>query len=111
MLPTLHRLTKKKDFQEVFKNGQSLKNDFLLCKVLKGRTAYSRFGFVVSKKISVSAVVRNKVKRQLRSAVLKNLSTLSSPVDVIVVALPPVKKKTFLDMEDAVTVFFKKINR
>lgn len=57
----------------------------------------SRFGLVVSKKISKSAVARNKIKRSLRIAIENNLEKISSGKNIIIIA-----KKEFVDAEKEV---------
>lgn len=109
MLPKPNRLTKKKDFQVVFQNGKSVKSRFLYFKILKNNLKKSRFGFVVSKKVSNKANQRNKIKRRLRSIVLNNLTRVKKPVDVIVIALPGITKEKFSDIKEAVTKVFKSI--
>lgn len=108
MLPKVNRLTKKKDFEVVFKNGRTIKNDFLIYKVLKNHLPESRFGFVISKKISQKATVRNKIKRRLREAVYREIKYVKQPVDVIIFTLPKVKEKKFLEIQKVVGDFFKK---
>ncbi len=110
MLPRINRLTKKKDFQAVFQKGKSIKYDFLLCKTLKNNLKKSRFGFIVSKKVSNKAVQRNKIKRRLRKAVLDNLKEIKGSKDVIFIALPPIKEKNFLQIQEVVAKLFKNIN-
>ncbi len=108
MLPKINRLTRKKDFDLVFKNGESVKNDFLICKALKNQLPESRFGFVVSKKISNKATVRNLVKRRLRKAVLCELGKIKKSIDIVIIALPGAGKKEFSEIQEAVTGVFKK---
>jgi len=108
MLPNVNRLTKKKDFDAVFKNGESIKSDFLVFKVLRNQLNESRFGFVVSKKISNKATVRNLVKRRLRGAVSEGLSGVKRPVDIVIVTLPGIEKKEFSQIREAVANTFKK---
>ena len=109
MLPKAHRLTKKKDFDVVFKNGRSIKNDFLICKVLENNAKESRFGFVVSKKVSPLAVVRNKVKRQLRSAVGLLPEAFDKSKDVVILTLPGIEKKEYAEICRVVFHSFKKL--
>jgi len=109
MLPKINRLTKKKDFDVVFKNGESIKSDFLIFKVLKNNLQESRFGFVVSKKVSPKAVVRNKVKRILREVVFSQLENIKKPADIIIITLPQIKKKEFLEIEKTIINSFKKL--
>ncbi len=110
MLPKINRLTKKKDFEFVFKKGESIKNDFLIFKILKNHLKESRFGFVVSKKVSNKATVRNKIKRRLREAVLSKLNKMKgSPVDLIVIALPGSKNKEFSEIQETIANSLKKL--
>ncbi len=110
MLPKLNRLTKKKDFDEVFKSGKSIKSDFLLCRAVKNNLKESRFGFVVSKKISLKATVRNKIKRRLRKAVAGIMQQVKNPVDMVIVTLPGIEKKEYLEIEKVIKDSFKKLN-
>ncbi len=109
MLPRENRLTKKKDFELVFKQGKVFKDGFLLFKTAENNLAESRFGFVVSKKISTKANIRNKVKRRLRQAVGNNIGECKRSLDVVVVALTGIQKKEFIDIEEVIIKFIKKI--
>jgi len=51
MLKKENRLKKKKDFEKVFKEGKSFKNNFLIVKINENNLNFPRFGFVVSKKV------------------------------------------------------------
>ncbi len=109
MLPKANRLTKKSDFDVVFKKGESTKNNSLLFKIVKNYLNNPRFGFMVSKKISNKATVRNKVKRRLRKAVLDSIKNVKKSVDVVIVALPGIEKKDFSELKSAVSNTFKKL--
>ena len=83
MLPKENRLKKKKDFEKVIKQGRGVAGDFLSLKFLFTGAETSRVGFVVSKKVSAKAVVRNKIKRRLREAVKIYLPKLTTSHDMI----------------------------
>ncbi len=104
-----NRLTKKKDFEVAFKKGQSVKSDFLICKIVKNNLPESRFGFVVSKKVSSKATDRNKAKRRLRDAVFLLLPEIKHSFDVIIITLPETNKKDFSQIQKAVANSFKKL--
>lgn len=103
MLSVKNRLVKKKDFDIIFTKGKTVKNGFLIFKILKSHFKNSRFGFVVSKKVSPRAVVRNRVKRELRAVVLDIIKDIKNPIDVIIVALPASKEKSFLEFKEIIT--------
>ena len=109
MLPKINRLTKKKDFDVVFKDGEGMKNGFLAFKILKNNLKESRFGFIVSKKVSSKATIRNKVKRRLRDAVHTLLKEVKKPADVVIVSLPGIEEKDFLEIQKLISDSLKKI--
>lgn len=50
----------------------------------------SRFGFVISKKISSSAVVRNKIRRTLSAYIEKNIGEIPSGKDYLFITKPAI---------------------
>jgi len=85
MLPQRLRLRKSADFGPVMKHGYRVTRPTL---VLYARTSdAARFGLVVGKAVG-GAVVRNRVKRQLRHCAY-GLIDESRPLDVVVRALAP----------------------
>ena len=106
MLGQKNRLTKKKDFDSVFKQGQGFKQGFLYLKIKKNNLDSSRFGFIVSKKFSKKAVERNKIKRRLREVVKKELPKIKKPVDLIIVVNPGTEND-FQKLEQTINKLFK----
>ncbi len=109
MLPKANRLTKKKDFDKVFLEGKGAKTVSLIGRALKNNLPESRFGFVVSKKISLKATVRNTVKRRLRQAVALQLGSFPGGVDIVIVTLPTIAKKDFTEISQEVSLLLKKL--
>jgi ribonuclease P protein component len=62
------RLTGKQRFSQIHQEGRSIANNLLVLRVLPNDLAWSRFGFVISKRIG-NAVVRNRMKRRLREVI------------------------------------------
>lgn len=80
------RLRKEKDFKTVFIKGKIFKGSFLNLRIFKNNLNTSRFGFVISVKISKKAVLRNKTKRRLKECARLNLARLKPGFDVVIVA-------------------------
>lgn len=55
-------------------------------KILKGVIGEKKFGFIVSKKVSKSAVLRNKTKRIIRSAVEEDLEKVTPGRDFLIIS-------------------------
>lgn len=82
------KLTKKKEFDNVFENGRSSYGRFLGIKAIKSDKKINRFGIIVSAKISKKAVDRNRLKRIIRDSV-KNIEIKENEYhDIVIVTLP-----------------------
>ena len=70
MVSKEYRLSGKKNFEKVFQEGKIVQAEaFGLAYLNRGDGEVSRFGFIVSTKVSKLAVQRNRVKRALSEAV------------------------------------------
>ena len=108
MLAKENRLKKKKDFETVFKKGKGFKDNFLALKIAPNNLKTSRFGFIVSQKVSKKAVVRNKIRRRLSEAIRLNLKDIKRGVDIALIALPGIESKTYLEIKETLATIFKK---
>jgi len=108
MLPKINRLTKKRDFEKVFKKGKRFGKDFLVLKLKENNLKESRFGFIISRKISKRAVLRNKIKRRLSEIVKMELKKMKKGIDAALIVCPGLEKKNFREMEEILNKLFKK---
>ncbi|MDO8575158.1 MAG: ribonuclease P protein component [bacterium] len=100
MLDKKHRLTKKQ-FSEVFMRGSMIRSGIFMCKVLKDPSFKGLFAVSVPKKEVKTAVMRNKIRRRVYSAIRKastldktsNSDFVSSSSGVFIAG------KVFLDMK------------
>ncbi|PLX27236.1 ribonuclease P protein component [Candidatus Parcubacteria bacterium] len=81
------RLRKKKDIEAVFKSKISKYNKFFGLKAKENNLNYSRFTVVVGTKVSKKAVVRNRIKRRVRSVLKEEYKSLERNVDLLILAL------------------------
>lgn len=86
MLPKENRLKSSRDFDRVFKKSKPLfTKNFAVRYLLRSKKEDpSRFGFIISNKISKLATKRNQLKRQLRHIVHDLIFELKPGYDVIV---------------------------
>lgn len=110
MLTKINRLRKENDFEKLFKKGKSFKNGFLILRVAQNDLKESRFGFIVSQKVSKKATLRNKIKRRLRDVIQRNIKDVKKNLDIALIALPGLEKKNFLETKETLNVLLKKAN-
>lgn len=103
MLPTTNRIKKKKDFDEIFKKGKSFKTSLLVLKIIENGLNENRFGFIISKKVSKKAVVRNKIKRKLTEMLKENIKPKTKGKDVIFIVLSNIEKNNFLEIKNSLS--------
>jgi len=109
MLVKNSRISKKKEFDDIFKKGKSTRGTFFILKFLKNDLKLNRFAFMVSKKISLKAVVRNKIRRRLSEAVKEFRTESDKGVDVVFLTLPAIKDKSFSEIKTETDKFLEKI--
>jgi len=110
MLPKKNCLKKEKDFAKVFKEGQNFKEDFLYLKIKKNNLKSSRFGFIVSKKVSKKATSRNKIKRRLREIVRIKLPFIKKGIDGVIIVAAGLEINPVRDYKDREKTQRKKIS-
>ena len=62
-------LRRQSDFQALRKSGLSRAHPLVVLRAAPNALPYVRFGFVVSKRVSKLAVVRNRIRRRMREIV------------------------------------------
>ncbi len=74
------------EFQHVYKTGRTVHGPSFTVRFARAADDRAAFGFVVSTKVSKSAVVRNRIRRRVREFVRR--AGTGSGRDVVVIAKP-----------------------
>ena len=78
-------LKKNRDFQNVYQNGRSYANKYLVMYVLKNNLGSNRVGISVSKKVG-NSVVRHRLTRLIREVYRLHEDMFNSGLDIVVLA-------------------------
>jgi len=78
-------LKKNCDFQNVYRNGKSYANKYLVMYVLENNTDKNRLGISVSRKVG-NSVVRHRFTRLVRESYRLHENIFNSGLDIVVVA-------------------------
>lgn len=101
MLKKENRLTKRKEFGYIYKNGKYAFNSYLTLMYVPTKLKNPRIGFSISKKTG-KAWLRNKIKRQLRDVVRTLTETLNPSFNYVFVTKPEITTLNYNQIKDAV---------
>ena len=93
-------LKKNRDFQNVYKNGKSKANKYLVMYVLENQLDSNRLGISVSKKVG-NSVVRHRITRLIRESYRLNEPLFCNGLDIVVIARVSAKGKSYQEIESA----------
>ncbi len=99
MFPKKQRITKKSDFDLIYKKGSTCYSSFLMAKHLKNDYNFQRFAVIVSTKISNKATVRNLLKRRLRELLKEFKSNLPTKSDIVIYTKKGVQDLSFQELK------------
>jgi len=97
VLPKTHRLKRREDFNAVYQKGRRFHSKHLTVLVLADPPPQgagpldhspSRFGISISQKVSKRAVVRNRIKRQIRAILREFLPHLRAGRRLVISVRP-----------------------
>ena len=97
MLQRPFRLRHRRDFQRLRAEGKSWQGAPFLISVSPNQLPHNRYGFIVGKRIG-KAVVRNRLRRQLREAVRSLHHQIKQGYDLVVIARPPSLALAYWDL-------------
>lgn len=92
-LPKAHRLKNRQDYRAVYEQGIRRYSPHLTLIALSTKqsavsTYQTKFGISISKKVSKKAVVRNRLKRQLKGVIRGNLQAIAPGWKIVIVVKP-----------------------
>lgn len=108
MLAKQYRLQKDKDFELAFKKGRTFSNEFLFLRLRRNDLNISRFGFIVGKKISKKATVRNRIRRRLGEIIRGKLADVKPGFDVAIGTKGEIVEKNYQDLDKEVGQLLKR---
>lgn len=92
----VNRIKDSKDFALTIKKGRTYRNDSFVIHIAKTGSDHTRVGVSVSTKIG-NAVVRNRVKRQIRAMADSLIDYSKQSYDIVIIARKPFLDEGFHD--------------
>lgn len=104
--PRNERLQSRYDFEAVYSGRRIFGEYFILYYKYDSSLLHRKIGFTVSKKVSRSAVKRNKLKRRLREVYRCNKNILPVGLYVLVRSLPKAIEADFHEIHSEIIKLF-----
>ena len=89
-----------RQFSNVYRNGRSKANKYLIMYILENNTSCNRFGISCSKKVG-NSVVRHRIKRLLKESYRLHEDMFNSGLDIVVVARGSASSVSYKEMDSA----------
>ena len=93
-------LKKNIEFQNVYQNGKSYANRYLVMYVLKNDLNKNRIGISVSKKVG-NSVIRHRITRLVRESYRLHEDMFNSSLDIVVIARGTAREVGYKEIESA----------
>lgn len=101
-----YRIKKYSEFENVIDNGQLIRSDSFTFYVLKNDLGFTRIGISVPKKTG-NAVIRNRIKRQVRSA-CGQATNFSKSIDLVIIVRKGYSIENFVGIKQEIQKLFEK---
>jgi len=103
-------ITSNKDYQSIFiKKKKNEGNFFIFLYQKNSANNVLEVGIITGKKVG-NAVIRNKVKRRIKSFIRENRDSLASNLKVVIIAKESSVNATWLEFKEELTRLFSLIN-
>ena len=96
----MESLKKNQDFQQVYRNGKSFANKYLVMYVLANQLSKNRIGISVSKKVG-NSVIRHRITRLIRESYRLHEDMFNSGLDIVVIARANARYVGYREIESA----------
>ena len=107
IIKKLYVVRTSREFNDIIKNGECIKNRFFVIHSINNNLSYDRFGISVSKKLG-NAVFRNKYKRKIRAMIDNYKKDYVNHKDYIIILRKEAISKSFKDLNEE---FLKLMNK
>ena len=96
------------EFTKIINNETSIKNKYYSIFYKKNNTEINRYGISIPKKTG-KAVIRNKIKRQIKNIIDTNKLYIQKPYDYVIIIKKQILELLYKEKEEQLIDLFKKI--
>ncbi len=101
-------IKESKEFEKIINDRHHYANKYFIIYIIKKAKKYFRFGISVPKKIGIS-VIRNKIKRQIKSILYKNIK-VNKNLDYVIIVRKEILTLKYREISNQLNLLLEKIN-
>lgn len=101
-------IKKSEDFSNIISTGQNYKNKYL--SIYYKESSTTLFGITVPKKVGI-AVIRNKLKRQLKNIIANNENYIQPNYNYVIIIKEPSLKLDYIGLKNNLLDLIKKVGK
>lgn len=104
MFASRYRFHSRNSIRYIYRNGTAIRGHLISIHFVKNRRKQNRYGVVVSKKVTKTAVGRNRIRRRIYEVLRHEHPLIQEGIDVIcVVGSPDVRSLEYDDLKNSVS--------
>ncbi|MFV0528397.1 MAG: ribonuclease P protein component [Lachnospiraceae bacterium] len=100
-------LKSNRDFQQIYRQGTSYANRFLVMYIVRNQSDNNKLGISVSKKVG-NSVVRHRTKRLIKESYRLNEADFVTGCDIVIIARASAADAAYKEIESALLNLFKR---
>lgn len=104
------RIQSTREFKRIYKFSKKINTDFFVVRFIANRFENPRFGIVISKKISLLATKRNKIKRQINNILYQSIESFKKSYDIVLITRKKIAQATYQEIEKDIEQLLGKID-
>jgi ribonuclease P protein component len=102
LLPRKNRI-KKDEFKRIFKEAKAIRTTALTLLCAKNEELEQpQFAVVISAKVEPKAAKRNRIKRQIREILQKEMENITPNIQMIIICKPEITKMKFEEIQNLI---------
>ena len=109
MLAKANRLTKEADFKKVARKSKPTHSKYLILKKISAPKSETKFGLVISTKVSKKSTERNKIRRKLRQIIRLNIKRIKPDFQVMLVVKNSILNQDYQSIRKDLEELLKKV--
>lgn len=109
MINKQNKLNKDQEINDVFKNKKKCYNRYVGVLIKENSIGFQRFVIIISRKTLKGAVVRNKIRRQVKDIITKHQKDFKFYADMVLIIKSEIEVADYVQIEEDILFCLRKL--